>query len=189
MAKKSPKDQIIDGALAQASVLGWQFVTLQDIAQDAGVALADVREFFDDKADILSAYGRRLDQKMLTNMGAADLTMPEKDRLFEVLMERFDLLNDDREALVSILSSFKLDPKQAVISLPHLCKSMNWVLESVEVDTNGLQGSIKIIGLTGVYIKVLNDWIKDDSEDMSKTMASLDKALDQGQALGGYLGL
>jgi hypothetical protein len=104
-------------------------------------------------------------------------------------MERFDLLNDDREALVSILSSFKLDPKQAVISLPHLCKSMNWVLESVGVDTNGLQGFVKIIGLTGVYIKVLNDWIKDDSEDMSKTMASLDKALDQGQALGGYLGL
>lgn len=189
MAKRSPKDQIIDAALAQASVLDWQFVTLRDIAQEANVPLADVREYFDDKTDILVAYGRRLDKKMLSSFGSPDQSMSEKDLLFEILMERFDLLNDDRDALISILSSFKLSPKQAVISLPHLCRSMNWVLEAADVDTNSISGSIKIIGLTGVYLKSLKDWIKDDSADMAKTMASLDKALDQGQRFSGYLGL
>lgn len=189
MVKKSPKDKIIDGALSVACSLGWQFVTMQDIATEAGVSLADIHEYFDDKNDILSGYGRRIDQKMLNAVSSQEISSPIKDRLFEILMERFDLLNEDREALVSILSSYKQDPKQVVMSFPNVCKSMNWVLEAVGEDTSGLYGALKVTGLTGAYIKVLNDWLDDDSEDMSKTMASLDKALAQCEKLGGYLGI
>ena len=189
MAKKSPKDKIIDAALAEACVMGWQFVTLKDISRRAELPLSEVCEYFDDKNDILAGYGRRIDQKMLESVSALDESLSVKENLFEVLMERFDLLNDDREALVSILSSFKLDPKQAVISLPHLCKSMNWVLEACGQDTNGVQGAVKVMGLTGAYLKVLRDWVGDDSEDMSRTMASLDKALAHCEKMSGYFGL
>lgn len=189
MTKNPPKDKIIDGALTIAQSMGWQFVTLQDIAKEADVSLADIREHFDDKNDIVTSYWRRLDQKMLSSVSEPDLSVSTKDRLFEIFMERFDLLNDDREALVSILSSFKCDPKQIVISSPNVCKSMNWILEAIGEDSNGLQGMAKVMGLTALYLKVLRDWINDDSEDLSKTMASLDGALTHYEQAGSYIGI
>ena len=190
MSKVSTKDKIIDTALSEASEMSWQYVSLKDIALKADMSLSEVQEYFDDKNDILSGYGKRLDHKMLKNVeGNVDLNAPVKERLFDVLMERFDLLNDDREAVVSILSSFKLDPKNAAIAFPHLCKSMNWVLESVGEDTNGFKGGIKILGLTGLYLKALKDWLEDDSQDMAKTMASLDKGLTHCERVTGYLSL
>ncbi len=179
MVKPSPKDKIIDAALSVASEMNWQFVTLTDIAREAQVSLSDVRGYFEDKTDILASYGRRVDQKMLDSVSDPDLSLSVKERLFDILMARFDALNADREAVVSIVSSFKLDPKQAVITLPHVCKSMIWALEAAGENTNGMHGALKIMGLTGAYLKVLGVWCKDESPDLSKTMASLDKVLGQ----------
>ena len=92
-------------------------------------------------------------------------------------MERFDLLNEDRESLKAILSSFKRDPKQVLLSWPHLCRSMSWILEAVGEDTRGIKGAIKVAGLSGVYLKTLKTWVEDDSADMAATMATLDKTL------------
>ena len=92
-------------------------------------------------------------------------------------MERFDVIGDDHEAVVSILKSFRMDPKQAVISLPHLGRSMSWTLEAAGIETSGMKGAIRVAGLTGIYINVLRTWIEDDSEDLSKTMAALDRNL------------
>ena len=54
---------------------------------------------------------------------------------------------------------------------------MTWMLEAAGVDTNGFRGAIRVMGLKVVYIKALRAWIKDEGDDMPKTMASLDKSL------------
>ncbi len=176
---KPLKERAVSAALDLASRMGWDMITMTDIADKAHASLADLYDIFDDKTDILVAYGRMIDKKVLEAYAEPDPSMNERDRLFEIFMERFDILNDNREALVSILKSFITDPKQAVISLPHLGRSMSWMLEAAGIDTSGIKGAIKVTGLTIIYLDVLRAWVKDDTRDMAKTMAALDRDLNR----------
>ena len=60
-----------------------------------------------------------------------------------------------------------------------LCRSMSWMLEAAGMDTGGARGAMRVAGLSGVYLKTLKVWKKDDSPDLSKTMAALDKDLNR----------
>lgn len=185
---KNEKDCILDAALELAANQGWRTLTLSGIAEGAGLSLSALREHVEDKADVLGLLGRRIDRRALDSAGAADLSVSARDRLFDILMERFDVLNEYRPAIVSILESFKCDPKQAVISCPHLARSMNWMLEAAGEDTQGIRGAMKVAGLTAVYIKTLRVWREDESPDLARTMAALDKDLSRAERLANTLG-
>ncbi len=183
------KEKIVEKTMVLASELGWEYLTLRDIAQSAEVSLAELRDVFEDKGDILAALGRMIDKKVLDSVGEPDVESSHRDLLFDVMMERFDALSEYRDGVVSVFHAFKCDPKQAVIALPHLCCSMAWMLEAAGVDTSGVKGAAKVAGLTGVYLKAIRVWVKDDSPDMGKTMAELDKSLGGLERVAGMVGL
>jgi AcrR family transcriptional regulator len=176
-AQTSPREAAVRAALALAAEGGWMAVGMHDISEKSGISLPDLHEIFADRYDILAAYGRMLDRRMLEAAGPIDPDTSERDRLFDLLMERFDLLNEDRAGVCAILESFLPDPKQAVISLPHLCRSMAWTLDAAGIGTGGMKGIVRIMGLTGLYLDTLRTWKEDESEDLARTMAALDKNL------------
>lgn len=181
------KESIVLAALALAAERDWAQVSLRDIARKGKISLSALRGACEDKTDILVLIGRSIDRKVLEGLGT--MSGPPRDQLFDVLMQRFDVLQEDREAVSSILRSFLSEPKQAIISLPHLCRSMNWMLEAAGMETAGAKGAAKIFGLSVIYLKVLKDWMEDDSEDLSKTMASLDQMLSRADQVADRLGL
>lgn len=186
--KKSVRERGVEAALKLAEIQGWDMVTLRDIADEAGVSAAELHEHFEDKVDILVALGRMIDRKVLENIGEIDPADSPRDALFDIFMERFDVLNDHRAGLIAILSSFKLDPKQAVISCPHLCRSMSWMLEAANINTSGIRGALKVTGVTAMYLNVLRTWMSDDSPDLSRTMSALDKSLNRAEQFANTLG-
>ena len=100
-----------------------------------------------------------------------------KDRLFDIVMERFDILNENRQAVLSVLSHHKSDPKLNLFSMPYFIRSINIMLKAAGVDTQNRASSIKVFGLGCIYFKALYVWKDDNSPDLSKTMACLDKSL------------
>lgn len=187
---ENPKAQIVGAALDLAVEQGWEQTSLRDIADKAGISLTDLFDHVEDKTDILVLLGRQIDRKVIENMSPTIIEESViRDRLFDVMMDRYDALNDHREGIVAILESFKYDPKQAVISLPHLSRSMTWMMEGAGIDTNGISGAVKVTGLTGIYVKVLKTWMEDDTPDLSKTMAALDKALERSERVANMIGL
>lgn len=189
MTTSDLKTAVILAALSEAEALGWEHVTLKDIAAAAKVSLPDLHDHFEDKFDILAGLGRMIDRRVLAGLSPANDTESERDRLFDILMDRFEVLNEHRGGIASILKSFRFDPKQAVISLPHLCRSMCWMLESAGVSTYGLKGAMKVAALSALYLNVLRTWVEDDSPDMAKTMAALDRDLGRAERWGGAVGL
>lgn len=190
-AKKPTQDvktKVVLAALEQAALLGWEHVSLQDLAQDSGVSLAGIHDHFEDKFDILAGIGRMIDRRTLENIGARDPGCSERDRLFEIMMERFDVMAEYRDGIAAILGSFRGDPKQALVSGPHFCRSMCWMLEASGIPTNGMKGALKIAGLSALYLKVLRVWLRDESADMSATMAALDKELGRAESVANSLG-
>lgn len=187
--KPNIKEKIIKAALKLAAMQGWAETSLGDIARACKISLSALRAHFDDKADIVAALGRMVDRRVLDRLEEPDADIPLKERVFDVLMERYDVLNDYRAGIVAILESFASEPKQAVITLPHLCRSMNWMLEGAGVETGGLAGAVRLAGVTLVYAKALWIWKDDDSADMAKTMAALDKYLEWADRLANRLGV
>ena len=61
--------------------------------------------------------------------------------------------------------------------------SMSIILNSADISTNGITGTLKINGLAAIYLNTLRIWLKDETKDMSKTMAALDKSLSQADNL------
>ncbi len=192
--KPSPKfhetvEAAVSAALKLAEIKGWQEVTLYDVAQEAGLTLAELHVFFEDKFDILASLGRKIDRETLARMSPYDGEISQRDALFDIFMDRFEVLNEHREGVTAILRSFKFDPKQAVISLPHLCRSISWMLEAVQLNTSGLRGAVRVSAMTGLYLKVLRVWMGDDSADMGQTMAALDKELSRAEKLATSFGI
>lgn len=176
-------------AVNLAGQIGWADVRLSDIAEEANISLAQLSRHFRDKVEVLCAYGRYVDYRTLDDAGAPDLEVSPRDRLFDILMARFDVLNDHRDGVASILHSLKTDPKQLVISLPYLGRSMQLMLEAAGLDANGLRGAVRVVGLKLIYLKTLKIWMDDESPDMAKTMAALDKALGKAENFAQQFGL
>jgi AcrR family transcriptional regulator len=185
---KDPKTALLEAALDLAARQGWAQTMLADIAREAGLSLAELYEQIEDKSDILVLFGRLIDKKTLEACAEPDPSVSARDQLFDVLMERFEVLNEYRDALVSILDSFKTDPKQLIISCPHLGRSMSWMLEAAGIETDGLRGALKVAGLTALYIKTLHVWQDDESADLAKVMAALDKDLGRAERFANTLG-
>ncbi|HBR68133.1 MAG TPA: TetR family transcriptional regulator [Rhodospirillaceae bacterium] len=188
-SKGNIKEEAVHAALKLVAERGWEQVSLRDIAGALGIGLGELREYVEDKTDILVALGRMIDRKVLEAVGEGDSESSPRDRLFDVLMERYEALNDYREGICAVLDSFLCDPKQAVIGLPHLARSMSWMLEAAGIGTEGVKGAVKVAGLTAIYLKVLKAWKEDESADLSKTMAALDGALGHADRMAGVLGL
>ncbi len=188
MAKKPQnkgiKDSVIDAALTLSAVEGWENLSFDQICLAAQVDEVEAFEYFDDKNDILVAYGRRIDAKlkaMIPDILSDDMT--EREKLFDILMERFDLINQDRAAVLSILNAIKTDPKEMLLTFPHLAKSMNRIVEWAGLETDGIRGTAQVSGLIGVYLYAVRSWKEDESSDLPKTMAALDKALDYAESI------
>jgi len=182
------REKIVAAALTLAAQMGWDMVTLGDIADECDLSLAQLHEHVEDKADVLAALGRMIDARVLAQTQAPDNEASPKERLFDVFMDRYEIINDHREGVCAIIASFRYEPGQALISLPHLCRSMSWMMEAAGLSVRGYKGALALAGLSALYIKVLNVWREDESPDLSKTMAALDKELDRAERLADMLG-
>ena len=180
MVKKAEiSGHVLDAALKLAAERGWRRLRLADIAVAAGLPLATVAETFGSKAEIQSAFSRRIDLAVLQGSDLADLDQPVRDRLFDVIMRRLDALKPHRAALGAIAHDTARDPVAGACAGAVLVRSMAAMLEAAGVSASGLGGLIRAEGLAAIYLQVLRVWVGDESEDLSKTMAALDRRLDR----------
>jgi len=113
--------------------------------------------------------------------GVAEESEQPRDRLFDVMMRRFDALKPHKPAIQAMARDAWSDPLATLCSAPSLRRSMAWMLESCGVPTTGWPGRLRVNLLLGIYLFVLRVWLVDESADMMKTMAALDSRLRQSE--------
>ncbi|MEE9318151.1 MAG: helix-turn-helix domain-containing protein [Rhodospirillales bacterium] len=182
---KGVPDRIIDAALTLAAARGWRRTGLADIAAEAGVTLAELRGAFPSKASILNGLIRRTDTLVLA-MGTVEGSSA-RDRLFGLLMRRFDALQPHRDAVSAIVRDSICDPLVPICHGPRLLCSMASMLEAAGLSSAGPAGMIRTKGLALIYLTALRAWLTDDSADQARTMAVLDRGLRQAEALAKVL--
>jgi AcrR family transcriptional regulator len=177
-ATGEPRDRIIDALMRLAAENDFSAIGLADVAAEAEVPLSTLRRNFDGKVGILAAFSRRIDEQVL-DKGPAE-GEGARDRLFEVLMRRFEALVPYRGALRRIIRSARRDLRFARALHRIAKRSQMWMLVGADIHKSGLIGRLAIEGTVLAYSDVLSVFL-DDDEDLARTMARLDHSLRRGE--------
>jgi len=191
MSPSPPPDLHDPALLAFWRVLaggGWSALTMRAVAAEAGITLAELRARFASPLEILRAHAAAVDAAVIEGT-MEDETSTARDRLFDVLMRRLDMLQANRPGVIRLMRDLPRDPLLALWLATEQPRSMRWMLEAAGLEATGPRGALRAHGLGAVWLAALRAWEKDESEDLSATMAALDRALDQADKAARSLGL
>ncbi|MCP8937030.1 TetR/AcrR family transcriptional regulator [Alsobacter sp. SYSU M60028] len=177
---RSARDRVIDALMALAEERRWDEIGLTDIAEAAGVSLAELRDLFPSKGAILGGFSRRIDRQVLEGTNDDLVGEPVRERLFDVMMRRLDALAPYRESLRRIMRDMSLDPLHLAALNQMQLNSQRFMLAAAGIDTEGPVGAVKLQGAVLVWGRTLRTWLDDDDPGLARTMASLDRDLRRG---------
>ena len=176
------KTQIRDAAFNLAISEGWRWITFSKIAQKANIEESDIAEVFSSKQEIFLSLIDEIDEITLSESHFVE-SNSIRERLFDIVMTRFDKLLPYRQQIKSILCDFSQNPVAISKLIKKNMNSMKLMLEFAEVKTSGIRGRLNIKGLMIIYAIVFRIWLDDDSIDLSKTMATLDSNLGKAESI------
>lgn len=170
--KKRMRRLVVDAAMTLAAERGWAPLSLRDIAERAGVPLEALRRAGADKTAILGLFAREIDAAA----AAVPLEGAAVDRLFDVVMARFDAMLVWRDGLRVIWRDLKSDPAAAAALARDAKASIKWTLEAAGIASDGALGAARVAALAAILLRAFACWLEDD-RGQNKTMALLDKSL------------
>lgn len=175
---------LITAAFRIAGEQGWHRVSAAAAARAAGLSLAEARERFPGRASILLRFGQMADKAALQDAPADG---PVRDRLFDLLMRRYDALQPHRSGIKALFRVLPLEPPTAMLLHCATHRSMRWMLQAAGVPATGPRGDLQMRGLTAVWYWGLRMWERDETEDLSATMATIDTALHRADRVASWL--
>jgi len=181
-----PRERVIEAFFALLAQNRIEEIEPSEIASGAGVSLAELREMFGSPLAILSAHAKEIDRQVLA---AGDADMAEespRERLFDVLMRRIEILEPRKPAVQSLLRSCRRDPGLAMALNGIAVRSHYWMLAAANIDAAGPRGMLRAQGLAMLFASVLRVWVDDDDPGRARTMSALDRALARAQRWSGF---
>ncbi len=162
-------------ALDLAADTPWADLTLADIATAAGLDLTAFHGLAG--KDDLAAYAEAYFDRAMSEEGVSRDDSP-RERLFDVIMLRFEAMEAHRAGLVSLMSCRDRTPS-LMMRLPLARKrSADWALVSAGLDNrSGAPAGLKAVAVAYVIDRAERAWRKETSGDFALTMAALDRGL------------
>jgi AcrR family transcriptional regulator len=186
-APSSDRDKIIAALFALLAEKPIEGIGFAEIAERAGVSLAALRGAFGSPLAIVAAHVKDIDRAVLASDFSDMTEEPPRERLFDVLMRRLELLAPDREAIRSLMRSARRNVPLALALNALAARSQKWMLAAAGITAAGPRGALRAQGLALLYNSVLRAWVRDDDPGSARTMAALDRALGRGQRFAGIL--
>jgi AcrR family transcriptional regulator len=185
-AAAGDRDKIIAAFLNLLADKPIEQIGFAEIAEASGVSLAQLRSEFPSTLAILAAHVKSVDRAVLSEDFGDVEDEPARERLFDVLMRRIEILAPHREAVRSLMRSARRNPPLALALNSLAVRSQQWMLTAAGIGASGPRGMIRAQGLAALFGGVLRTWIHDDP-GLARTMAALDRALARGQRFVGLI--
>jgi AcrR family transcriptional regulator len=158
---------------------------LMAVATRAGVTPVEVYRELPGRRALLGALTRRVDEAMLAIDQMELVGLPPRDRVFELIMRRLDALTPFRDGLERLEQDLRREP---LLGLLHGCRvdrSLRWLQDVAGLPSTGLRARARRGLIGAVYLRTLGVWLGDDTTELARTMAELDKGLRRIEALAG----
>ena len=172
-------DKIIEQGVAAALTLAetgrWGELTLAEIAAEADLTLKDFHGVAD-KDDLSDAVETVFDDAM--SEGCLDADETPRTRLFDVIMMRFEAMEEARDGVMSYLRWRDRSLGGLAMRVKARAATAKWALACAGLDSDdGLPIGLQLAGLGWAIAQAERAWRKETSPDMTRTMAALDAEL------------
>ena len=159
-------------ALRLAASKGWEETSLEDIARSAKIPLTKLKTRFKTSSDLVPVIAKVLDREAFQGK---KFSGAPRDKLFDILMARFDVLQKHKAAILSMAAAAKGNRKLFCVLAQTMIEGCYRIVDTAKLDRP--RRPILVLGLMALYSSVFWVWCQDKSRDMAKTMAALDRAL------------
>jgi len=163
-------------------------IGLAEVAGRAGLKLSQLRAEFGSTLAILGAHMKEVDRAVLAGGDEELADEPARERLFEVLMRRLEVLAPYKAAVRSIMYSARRSPGLAFALNAMAVRSQRWMLEAAGIGAHGPRGALRAQGAALMFARALSVWIDDEEEGLDRTMAALDRGLSSAERWDGFVG-
>jgi ubiquinone biosynthesis protein COQ9 len=176
--QNNPADRLVDATLAHVAAFGWRGIEVADVAERAGLRPDEAYALCPDRVQLLNMFARRVDLASVAGAG----TPPEGfearyDMLLDILMHRFETMNPHRSIVSRVLTEVVREPDTLLGVLPQSQRSFAFLAGAAGFPNSGWQGVVFAKALSAVWLSTQRIWLKDESDDLSETMAALDRNL------------
>lgn len=179
--------ELVLAAFERIAQDGEAALDLAALARDLGRPLAEVVTALGGPAGVLGALARHLDAAML-GIDPGDLAaMSVRERLFELIMRRFETLQPFRAGLKRLMRDRRGDPQAVCMALCNLDRVTGRLVDAAGIRARGPLRRLVQLTLAAVYARAFSTWQDDQSADLAATMAELDKRLEQAERAARWL--
>lgn len=167
------REALAKAALEVAAARGWRGVSLYDLAAAAGRPIGDF--YGATLTAAVDCVEEAFDREVGEGLSAPDASQPLRDRLFDLVMQRFEAMEPHREAVLAMEAAG--DP--VALAQQHLrhVRLAEWVMALAGIDAEGVTGKARAQGLAVIIAQTRAAWRQDTAGDFARTMSALDKAL------------
>tara|TARA_Y100001978_G_C23606737_1_gene391534 strand:- start:380 stop:964 length:585 start_codon:yes stop_codon:yes gene_type:complete len=178
MTELKTEHKIIKLIFKKIESSGWENFNFNEFSREYKIPIVKIRHFFVNKNQIITKFSKMIDFYVEQKISADDINMSSiKDNLFELIMLRFEEMEDYKISLRIITQSLANNPLLLSRVSKNILNSLDFYLElSQGYDRSSLDLFKKNI-LFLVYSYCFNVWLNDNTPDLSSTMAELDKLL------------
>ena len=178
MTELKTEHKIIKLIFKKIESSGWENFNFNEFSREYKIPIVKIRHFFVNKNQIIIKFSKMIDFYVEQKISADDINMSSiKDNLFELIMLRFEEMEDYKISLRIITQSLANNPLLLSRVSKNILNSLDFYLElSKGYDRSSLDLFKKNI-LFLVYSYCFNVWLNDNTPDLSSTMAELDKLL------------
>lgn len=181
MAKSKPLtlDRIVDVAMIAADEVGWDTLTMRDLAERLDVSPALLQQHATDKNAIADVWFARGLTAMLAPLPDIAVDAPARERLNLLLMRWFDALLPHRTATAAMLSDkmWPFHPHHWVPMIFDLSRLVQWWRDAAGLTAGGRRRQIEEIALTAIFLATLRFWCGEKGGDDEAVRAYLGRKL------------
>ena len=137
---RSNRDKAIASLMSLLAEHPFEQIGLSQIASDAKLSLAELRAEFASTLSILAAHIKEIDRAVLAGIDADMAEESPRERLFDVLMRRLEILEPHKEAVRSLMRSASCNPGLALALNGLAVRSQQWMLTAADIGASGPEG-------------------------------------------------
>ena len=186
----SNRDKAIDALMALLTEHSFDRIGLAEVAGRAGIKLSDLRAEFGSTLAIFAAHIKDIDRAVLDG-GDDDMTdEPPRERLFDVLMRRLEIMSPYKDAVRSMMRSARRHPGLAMALNAMAVRSQKWMLEAAGINASGPRGALRAQGGALMLARVVDAWLdgEDEEDSLDRAMAALNRGLASAERWDGFVG-
>lgn len=182
---KSTQGSPTEALMALLAEHSFEDIGVAEVAHRAGLSLSALRGEYGSTLAILAAHIKNIDRVVLDGGEAEGENA--RERLFEVLMRRVEVLAPYKAAVRSLMRSARRNAPLALAMNGFAVRSQRWMLTAAGIDSAGPRGAIRAQGAALMFARVLSVWVDDEEPGLDRTMAALDRGLASAERWVGFI--